>query len=518
VTKNCEDALRRLRREDSERVLWVDAISINQQNEKEKGHQVSFMGPIYQHAAQVVIWLGDASETIDEENNLPDSDLFFDFMSPLATEMQESKLATNDPSTPLYNKLVSEAADYVTTRTLTPLVRGFLDVVLRPWWERVWVVQEAALAKSAIVICGGKTANYTNLYDLWYRNLSDVGHESGLTYSLLEGYKHHMFAVLQIRDYTGYFGPAKTLLGVLDRCRRLRATDERDHIFAMFGMFDEFKSQLPEPDYRKSSPEVFAEMARTFLEQMDSLAILLQATNVENDLKFPSWVTDFSQRPKFHIPSAENAYHASGDSAVYYEISDNGKELKLLGKCCDMLEDITKAPIEGYYNPYVPKKAILGYQQDCRVGQSITNYPTGEPGQEVLWRTMCWNIDVHYNYPAAAGVGIPFENFRKSLMSAKDVEVIEKEILLEDSRDFNNICVHSMPLCITKNGYLASVPWTAEKGDQIIIFSGGDLPFVLRKDPTGGHYRLIGVCYVHGIMGGEAFPEDSSDLEWFSIR
>jgi hypothetical protein len=522
VTKNCEDALGRLRRDDGEPVLWVDAICIDQRNEEEKAHQVAFMGSIYQHASRAIIWLGDASDILDEETRLPVSDLFFDYLTPMAAEIHQSKFdgdfPRDDPLTsPLYKELTSQAADYVTNGHLTPLVQGFLDVVLRPWWERVWVVQEAALAKSATVICGEKSADYSELYDLWYTCQSDITHESGLTYSLLEGYKHHMMAILHVKIYRS-IGPARALQEVLDRCRRLRSTDKRDHIFAMFDMFGEFKFKLPLPDYSKSTPEVFADMMGRFVSLLYGLEILPYATNVESDSNFPSWVTDFSQRPKFHIPTVDDLYHASGDSTVHYNISDDLKVLQLLGKCVDILEKVPKAPIEGYYNPYIPKKAILGYQQSCRVGQSITKYPTGEESQEVLWRTMCWNVDVRGNCPAAYKVGIPFEHFRQALMSGKDIEVIEREILLEDARGFNDICVHSMPLCITANGYLASVPWTAEEGDCIVIFSGGQLPFVLRKDSTGRHYRFMGSCYVHGIMEGEAFPDDPDDLEWISMR
>lgn len=519
VTRNCEDALRRLRREDAERILWVDAICINQKNDEEKAHQVAFMGSIYQHAAQAVIWLGDASEAVDEETGQPLSDLFFEYLAPMAAEMQQQRSNGYGPSTsPLYQNLAAQAADYVANKNLTPLVQGFLDVILRPWWDRVWVVQEAALAQSASVICGGKTADYSQLFDLWHTCFTDVEHDSGLTYSLLEGYKHHMISVHNVREYPRFLGPAKILQGVLDRCRRLRATDRRDHIFAMLDMFGDFKSKLPAPDYSKSPPEVFTDMTRIFLDHLDSLEILTQATNVEFHPEFPSWAVDFSQRPKFHISVADDVYHASCDSPAFYKISNDGKELQLLGVCVDVLETVPKAPIEGYYNPYIPVKAILGYQQSVRVGRSMADYPTGEDPEEVLWRTMCWNIDGESNCPATNETGIPFEHFSRALVSEKDVEVVEKEILLKDACGFNDICVHSMPLCITEDKYLASVPWTAEKGDRIVIFSGGQLPFVLRRRPMERHFRFIGACYVHGIMQGEAFPDDPEELEWFSIR
>jgi hypothetical protein len=477
------------------------------------------MGSIYRHATQAVIWLGDASETVNEEPGQSLSDLFFDYLAPLTKEMKQLKVDKCEPaSSPLYKDLVSQAADHVTHKTITPLVRGFLEVASRPWWVRVWVVQEAALAKSATLVCGGKTADYSELYDLWWTIAIDSTHDSGLTLSLLDGYKHHMMATLAAQRPSTVRQSARSLLSVLDRCRRLKATDKRDHVFAMFGMFEELKVTLPVPDYKKNAPGVFADTTRVLLQQVENLDILRRVTNVENDLTIPSWVVDFSQRPQFHLPVSSHAYQAATNSPVACRISDDGKELQIQGMYFDILSEVPKAPIEGYYNPYDPKKAIFGYQQSIRVGRSITTYPTGEHPEDVLWRTMCWNIDGNFKSPAAEETGIPFEHFSRALMSGKDVEVIEKEILLEDSCGFNDICVHSMPLCVTGNGYLASVPWTAEKGDRVVMFSGGHVPFVIRNDPIGEHYRFIGACYVHGIMRGEAFPMDAEGLEWFSLR
>ena len=61
VTKNAYLALRDLRYQDQDRVLWVDAICINQSNNEEQGQQVQQMGSIYSGAKRVIIWLGEAT-------------------------------------------------------------------------------------------------------------------------------------------------------------------------------------------------------------------------------------------------------------------------------------------------------------------------------------------------------------------------------------------------------------------------------------------------------------------------
>ncbi|KUJ08242.1 heterokaryon incompatibility, partial [Mollisia scopiformis] len=58
ITRNLEVALRHLRYSVRRRVLWVDAICINQRDDEEKGRQLPRMGDIYQRARSVAIWLG----------------------------------------------------------------------------------------------------------------------------------------------------------------------------------------------------------------------------------------------------------------------------------------------------------------------------------------------------------------------------------------------------------------------------------------------------------------------------
>jgi hypothetical protein len=60
ITPNCEAALRRLRYKVASRVLWIDAICIDQKSDAERSHQVQLMGQIYRAAQQVLVWLGES--------------------------------------------------------------------------------------------------------------------------------------------------------------------------------------------------------------------------------------------------------------------------------------------------------------------------------------------------------------------------------------------------------------------------------------------------------------------------
>lgn len=65
ITKNLDNALRRLRKKRAERVLWVDAICINQNDIKEKEQQIPLMKDIYSGSSRTLVWLGEAEANAD---------------------------------------------------------------------------------------------------------------------------------------------------------------------------------------------------------------------------------------------------------------------------------------------------------------------------------------------------------------------------------------------------------------------------------------------------------------------
>lgn len=58
ITPNLFQALQRLRT-DIPRLLWIDALCMNQGDLEEKGHQVARMGQVYRNASSVIVWLGE---------------------------------------------------------------------------------------------------------------------------------------------------------------------------------------------------------------------------------------------------------------------------------------------------------------------------------------------------------------------------------------------------------------------------------------------------------------------------
>jgi hypothetical protein len=105
VTVKLHEALSRLRDRSIERIIWVDAVCIDQNDDPEKKHQIGLMSKIYSQANRVIIWLGEAAD---------DSDL----------AVEEIRVAGSKKSTDSSNETIQRA------------IRALLG---RAWFRRIWV-------------------------------------------------------------------------------------------------------------------------------------------------------------------------------------------------------------------------------------------------------------------------------------------------------------------------------------------------------------------------------------------
>jgi hypothetical protein len=114
VTDNLYAALLELRNHTMERTMWVDAMCIDQDNQKEKECQIQIMARIYNQANIVIVWLGEAAESSDQ----------------------------------VLEQILAAGRDTSTQLSSNNTIQGQIVALLqRQWFRRIWV-RERILDKS----------------------------------------------------------------------------------------------------------------------------------------------------------------------------------------------------------------------------------------------------------------------------------------------------------------------------------------------------------------------------------
>jgi ankyrin repeat protein len=246
VAKNLFQALEHLRLQHQDRILWIDAICIDQSNIDERGHQVRQMSSIYQRAEQVIVWLGQPTVN---------TDLFFHYMQCLEKEAVGHACINWKNSDGRWQLLWSNIRLLWNDLNQDAQREGFEDLLQRPWFRRVWIVQEVANARSAKIMCGKKLVS-TRIFTVAPILL-------GITPD------SHCQAILDImpgpsRRYSWWSG-SRDLRTLLLKFRQSEATDPRDNIYALLGIQSGgCRTALLVPDYNRSLEDVIHDTV-TFL-------------------------------------------------------------------------------------------------------------------------------------------------------------------------------------------------------------------------------------------------------------
>jgi hypothetical protein len=165
ISANLAQALYCLRLTESKRVLWVDALCINQADDIEMSYQVASIGEVYQNAVNVVIFLGEESD---------DSDLIMRYLDLDDTEeqMQNQSSMLDTISNGSTVRITAENRHVVELRiqnggfNKAHLLRAADAFFKRPWWSRMWVFQEYHLAKrEPQLYCGRHWVSAAGMYE-----------------------------------------------------------------------------------------------------------------------------------------------------------------------------------------------------------------------------------------------------------------------------------------------------------------------------------------------------------------
>ena len=537
VTANLHSALQRLRLVDKPLLLWADAVCINQDDNEEKEAQVRLMKRIFATADLVVADLGEAGDDYDDVATI------FNAL------MQITKTTTNHEQITYENYEMFGLPDHTDRKWAS--WRRFLA---RPWFRRVWVMQEYALASEINMMYGTFHLHGEVLPALipqiWYRGFDPqilAGADSYMQQHTANLSGAALSAMLSARQDIR----AARSRGLLHHLRYLssfcEATDERDMVYGVLGLATDAERSALHVDYSESTAQVYHRTAKVLIELGSGIEVLYEASCYPHLEGLPSWAPnwagDRTSESMGWITGAEGlkTFRATGSARSTISISAHGRLLHVRGIILDNIQAITepmeKPPaaldfVSGRSNSlnclwdFEHASRVLVYQH-----KDTLRYPPGEGLTNAFWRTLIRDMtrDVAGNLtrPAPSSLASSFlacaelqdfmTNANTEAAIRDDPEAVTK--IVTGSQSFIKACepgVKGTRFCVTQDGYMGLVPTRAAKGDAICVFMGGAVPFVIRGTDNG-RFRLLGECYIHGLMDGKAL-DVVLDVDWMEEK
>lgn len=245
VSPNLFVALRGVRHASETIRLWIDALSINQEDNVEKSAQVKRMGDIFANAAVVLMWLGKE----EEESNLA--------MEFLQRMEMDSK---------------SNVAEQYQNTAFEPHWSALGRLLGRPYWKRKWIIQEIVSAREGIICCGSSRASWDGLWKcLIHESLqgSNISRISNVARAMSFSSSYITpLARIRLEILAGEKIP---FLEALISFSYRFVTDPRDNIFAILSMVIH---KGFEPDYQKPTHIVYKDLVRHMIKMDQNLDIL----------------------------------------------------------------------------------------------------------------------------------------------------------------------------------------------------------------------------------------------------
>lgn len=545
IPKSLHEALKRLRHHSESRLIWADAICINQADDKEKNHQVRLMRKIYQRASNVVIWLGDG------DNTSYGADSLFEVIKQM------------NP----HNQVIPSPEDRETWTALGQFYN-------RPWFTRVWCLQEAILAPSAKVMLGEHSTSWEHV-GLAATSIrqAPAPAQDVFNYDALVGvHNAHLMYWLSQDNKSQQYLPFLTLLALT---RQFMATDFRDKIYGILGIpTTDSNPDAGEPflraDYTETLSEVYIRCALAIIQKTQSLRLL---SYVEHD-QLPTRTSDFSERikaddtlvkvpswvPRWHAHSAStlsqterrsNAFGASAFMSLHpqLKIEVRGRELVTYGARVSPVKSVSL--VRGSFRTLwhtAPERAVAIWAEAFdHLAASTTNLRVAlyalsilltagrdRYGRIITDREQHFADFLPYMYePAMPSNGLtavqPVQSLERFTQASRSHRIVHANLLaaaLFRARiDFalpratkrgrasyfqeatENAC-NWRRLIVTEDGHVGLGPRVTEPGDVVCILGGGAVPLLLRPEGDGNSFKLVGEAYVQGMMFGEiTIPE-----------
>ncbi|KAJ4286286.1 hypothetical protein N0V90_013320 [Kalmusia sp. IMI 367209] len=303
ITPNLHHALQALRPRQSPRVLWVDAVCVNQNDNKDKETQICMMEEIYRSANHVAVYLGEPATV---------SVTLFSFLN--------RDVHGEDSAEKAVEELGQKESD------IRQLLEAFVHFCHLPWWNRIWVQQEYSLAQTNPTFHLGKSSIHISALLRDWRMLQGkvathlVPFAGGfkLDIDVLMSWQPimrqilHVYGVLTLRSAhnRSEFPHLWLPRGILKKVN-LRCTNPRDRIYGMRSFLDPVAQAVFTPNYSEPVGTTFHKLA-TWILAIDGWQQVFWWYPYRLSPNMPSWVPDFTK------PIPESAF-------LEYNLFDYGK-------------------------------------------------------------------------------------------------------------------------------------------------------------------------------------------------
>lgn len=299
ISDNLDMALRCLQHQYEPRMLWVDFVCINQDDYDERKQQVHIIYRIFSKAEKVIAYLGDEA---DGSERLPN----------LLKRINDAHFEDAEDQTDSGKLFIRPwvEGDWVRLGLPPSEDEAWLSLekfISRPWFVRVWIMQEALAAKELFIICGQWLAPARYIFRVvkiaLARRLPFTGKwsQSGGVYQQPAACGVRQFHLLLELGLCGIIGGDTTLhsaswslIDILERSRHASSTDPRDRVFALLNLSKDDPPLDLLPDYTATVADTYKTVARALVMAGKGHRVLCNALLSDTVLEMPSWVPDWS--------------------------------------------------------------------------------------------------------------------------------------------------------------------------------------------------------------------------------
>lgn len=256
VRRNLFEYLREARRSTqdwSSEWIWIDQISINQEDQDEKGHQVGQMRKLYSITKATLVWPWSWSKNSLEAVKVFLADCQVDHNQWICNTSE--LLASAEECCDIWSHVSWKRRAVDLLRRLT--YGQYMQAIETPYWERLWIIQEFVLAPSCYIILNG-TSWTPEQFEWVMRGITSMVMR-GIDPSRRETLKnlHDFERYREMKKSTEIFSWDQVLHLSKDAC----CTKPLDRVYGVMGLVHESLHVLP--DYSISGMELLRRVLST---------------------------------------------------------------------------------------------------------------------------------------------------------------------------------------------------------------------------------------------------------------